>query len=659
MDRSLGTARRDARAFEPASAWAVRARGLTKRFGSLRALDAIDLNVRRGELFGLIGPDGVGKSTLLKAVAGVMRFEGELEVLGRDMRLERQAEDAKADIGFMPQGLGLNLYPELSIDENLDYLAELRLIAPALRDASKARLFAMTRLEQVRARAASALSGGMKQKVALCGALIGEPKLLLLDEPTNGVDPVSRRDFWDILIDLVVRRGLTAVVSTSYLDEAERFERVAFMFAGRMISIGTPAEIRSSVEVSVHGFEPPEIKSAMTALDAAGLHFERAGSRLRVAISASNGRMIEAAAARLGPEVPLEDPRARLDDVFAACVAAERGPLRPYRPFPADGAEAVGPRLGEAPVEVAALTRRFGSVVAVDSVSFSIKRGEIFGLLGPNGSGKTTIIRTICGLLPPTSGQARVAGLNVARAGSRLRQRIGYMSQFFSLYRELSVLENLNLYAAIYGVSGRRRRVRTQWVLDQADLRDREHEYAGNLPVGERQRLALGCAVLHEPEVLFLDEPTSGVDPVARDLFWRIIRDLATARGVTVLVSTHYLSEAENCDRIALLDAGHLVAVDSPSRLRETAAAHRGTMLVLYAERYREALQVLLDSGFEATLFGTDIHVITSDPAATAARIQATLASAGLSAGIQTATLSLEDAFIALVETAREGGRRK
>jgi drug efflux transport system ATP-binding protein len=659
MDRPLAAARRDEPGAEPAPAWAVRARGLTKRFGGLRALDAIDLGVRRGELFGLIGPDGVGKSTLLKAVAGVMRFEGELEVLGRDMRIERQTEDAKAEIGFMPQGLGLNLYPELSIDENLDYLAELRLIAPALRDASKARLFAMTRLEKVRGRAASALSGGMKQKVALCGALIGEPKLLLLDEPTNGVDPVSRRDFWDILIDLVVRRGLTAVVATSYLDEAERFERLAFMFGGRIVAIGTPAEIRSSVDVSVHGFEPADIKAAMASLDAAGLHFERAANRLRVAVGAEDRRIFETTRACLGSEVVLDDARPRLDDAFAARVAAERGPLRAYQPFPADGAEAIGPRLGEAPVEVAALTRRFGSVVAVDNVSFRIRRGEIFGLLGPNGSGKTTIIRTICGLIPPTSGEARVAGLNVAGAGSRLRQRVGYMSQFFSLYRELSVLENLNLYAAIYGVSGRRGRARTQWVLDQADLRGREHEYAGNLPVGERQRLALGCAVLHEPEVLFLDEPTSGVDPVARDLFWRIIRDLATARGVTVLVTTHYISEAENCDRVALLDSGRLVAADSPSKLRETAVARRGTMLVLYAERYRETLQVLRDGGFEATLFGADIHVITPDPAATSERIQTTLAAAGLGARVRTAPLSLEDAFIALVETAREGGRRK
>lgn len=656
MDSSVATATDREDGPGQAHEWAVRARRLAKRFGKVCALDAIDLDIRRGEFFGLIGPDGVGKSTLLKALAGVMRFDGALEVLGRDMRRERRAESAKGEIGFMPQGLGLNLYPELSIDENLNYLADLRLMTPAAREASKARLLEITRLEPFRDRAARALSGGMKQKVGLCGALTGEPKFLVLDEPTTGVDPVSRRDFWDILTDLVVRQGITAIVATSYLDEAERFERVAFMFGGRIISIGTPAEVRSSVKVSVRGFEPPDIKSAMRALDAAGLHFERSGNRLRVAVGSGSESAIDAATAHLQPEVALESPMPTLDDVFAERVASERGPVRVYRPFPA---EAPRPALDESPVEATGLTRRFDSFTAVDNVSFKIGRGEIFGLLGPNGSGKTTIIRMICGLLAPSSGEARVAGFNVATAGARLRQRIGYMSQSFSLYRELSVLENLNLYAAIYGVSGRQRRERTDWVLDQADLRGREHEYAGRRPVGERQRLALGCAMLHEPEVLFLDEPTSGVDPVARDLFWRIIRDLSAARGVTVLVSTHYLAEAENCDRIALLDAGRLLALDSPSNLREKAAQRGGTLLVVEAERYREAARVLRDGGFEATLFGTDIHIVTHEPDAVTGRIESALSASGLSAKVKVGVLSLEDAFIELVETAREDGHRE
>ncbi len=538
---------------------AVCARGVARHFGNAVALAGIDLEVARGEFFGVIGPDGVGKSSLLKAIAGLIRADGELEVFENDMRLEASAERAKARIGFMPQGLGLNLYPELSIDENLDYLAELRQLPAGVRAESKERLLAMTHLEPFRGRAAGKLSGGMKQKLALCGALIGEPELLVLDEPTTGVDPVSRRDFWDILTDLVIGRRLTAIVATSYLDEAERFERVAFMFGGRIISIGTPDQMRSSVEVRVREFVPHDIKAAMKALDAAGVHFHRNGLRLRVALRPGQQSIVEDSRDRIVPEVPPEDPAAALDDIFAARVAGERGPAPPYLPFPST---APGRSGGAAPVEVVSLTRRFDSFTAVDAVSFALERGEIFGLLGPNGSGKTTIIKMICGLLRPSAGRARVMGFDVSDANPAIRRHLGYMSQIFSLYRELSVMENLSLYAAMYGVTGADRRGRIEWVLEQAGLRGRERERAGRLPVGERQRLALGCAILHGPGIVFLDEPTSGVDPVARDLFWRIIRDLSAAQRVTILVSTHYLAEAENCDRIALLHAGRLIAVE-------------------------------------------------------------------------------------------------
>ncbi len=632
---------------------AVRACDLARHFGNTVALAGINLEVPRGEFFGLIGPDGVGKSSLLKAIAGLIRVDGELKVLGNDMRFEAGAERAKARIGFMPQGLGLNLYPELSIDENLDYLAELRQLSAALLAASKARLLAMTHLEPFRNRAAGDLSGGMRQKLGLCGALIGEPELLVLDEPTTGVDPVSRRDFWDILTDLVVGRGLTAIVATSYLDEAERFERVAFMFGGRIISIGTPEQIRSSVQVRVREFMPREMKAAMTVLDAAGVHFRRNGIRLRVAVRAGQQAIVDGSLDRLAPEVAPEDPAAALDDIFAARVAGQRGPAPPYLRFPSTAASAP---IAAAPVEVTSLTRRFDSFTAVNAVSFALERGEIFGLLGPNGSGKTTIIKMICGLLRPSSGQARIMGINVNGAGPAIRRHIGYMSQVFSLYRELSVMENLNLYAAMYGVIGAEGRERIEWVLDQAGLRGRERERAGRLPVGERQRLALGCAILHGPGIVFLDEPTSGVDPIARDLFWRIIRDLSAASGVTILVSTHHLTEAENCDRIALLDAGRLVAADSPLKIREQAASRCGALLVISAERYREALATLRAAGFSATFFGRDIHVIAPDAAATTEAVTARLGVAGLRARIRETALTLEDAFIELVQAARDEG---
>ncbi|MFI5395996.1 MAG: ATP-binding cassette domain-containing protein [Candidatus Binatia bacterium] len=628
---------------------AVRARDVTKRFGATPALAGLSLDIPRGQFFGLIGPDGAGKSTLLKAIAGVLRVDGDLVVLGEAMQSAAAAERAKARIGFMPQGLGLNLYPELTIDENLDYLANLRLLPARAREASKRRLLAMTQLEPFRDRPAGTLSGGMKQKLSLCGALIGEPELLVLDEPTTGVDPISRRDFWDILAALVIDCGLTAVVATSYLDEAERFERVAFLCAGRVLALGTPAEIRASGAVRVREFQPADLGHAMAALDRAGLHFKRSRDRLRVVTRAEEEPPLAEIVPQLAPEVPVEDSRVSLDDVFAARVAAERGTGAAYRPFPAGDAE----RPAEMPVVVSGLTRRFGAFIAVDHVDFALQRGEVFGLLGPNGSGKTTIIRMICGLLPPTEGSARVAGLDVAVGGRALRARIGYMSQLFSLYRDLSVAENLALYAAIYGVKGRARAARIDWVIEQGDLRGIQRARAGSLPPGERQRLALGCAVLHAPEILFLDEPTAGVDPIARDRFWCIIRDLASSHGVTILVSTHYLGEAEGCDRMALLDGGRLVALGSPAAVRDTAAARRGNPLIVEAERYREALKVLREAGLAAKLFGCDLHVLTLDPVATTRHIERILATAGLAARVRLGAISLEDAFIEHVEAAR------
>jgi len=315
----------------------------------------------------------------------------------------------------------------------------------------------MTRLEAFRDRAAGKLSGGMKQKLGLCGALIGEPELLVLDEPTTGVDPISRREFWDILTDLVLERGLTAIVATSYLDEAERFERVALLCGGKIISIGSPAEVRGSVNVKLREFKPVAARAAMSALDSVGLHLTRTGDRLRLATRSEDEQLLASVSESLGPEVSPSDPRPSLNDIFAARIAAERGSAGPYRRFPVK--ETVE-RSDAVPVEVAGVTKQFGSFTAVNDVSFSLRRGEVFGLLGPNGGGKTTIIKTICGLIAPSRGWARVAGLDVASAGRALRQRIGYMSQLFSLYGDLTVKENLRLYSAIYGVRGEEYRTR-------------------------------------------------------------------------------------------------------------------------------------------------------------------------------------------------------
>jgi len=632
---------------------AVSARNLRKSYGRNIALDSINLEIRRGEFFGLIGPDAVGKSTLLKAIAGVLHVAGDLSIFGVEAASAAGAERAKTRIGFMPQGIGLNLYPELSIDENLDYLAELRLLPSALRLESKARLLAMTQLTPFRDRAAGKLSGGMKQKLGLCGALIGEPDLIVLDEPTTGVDPVSRRDFWDILTQLVIERGITAIVSTSYLDEAERFERLAFMYGGRFLGLGASDEVRHSVVVTPREFEPAAMKTATAVLDSASLHFRRISRRIRIAPRPADEADLATVAAQLAPETKPADPRPSLDDIFAASIASVRGERQRYAQFPRDSGSGA---LGGTPIEIASLTKRFGDFTAVDRVSFSIARGEIFGLLGPNGSGKTTIIKMICGLLAPDEGRAQVAGLDVASSGRMLRRRIGYMSQLFSLYGDLTVSENLKLYGAIYDVDRARLVSRTEWVLDQADLRGRERELAAKLPLGERQRLALGCAVLHAPQVLILDEPTSGVDPIARDSFWRIIRDLAANCGVTILVSTHYLSEADGCDRVALLDAGRLIALGAPSEIRELAAARRGNPVIVETAEYRAALHILRAHGLPATLFGRDIHVLTLHPEEIAHRIETILTAAGIGAQLRRDTISFEDAFIEMVESSRKVG---
>ncbi|OGU23592.1 MAG: ABC transporter ATP-binding protein [Geobacteraceae bacterium GWF2_54_21] len=480
---------------------AVVINNLSKRFGSLTAVDGLTLSVARGELFGLVGSDGAGKTTTLRMLSGVMdASDGELRVLGCS------GDDLTAvqeHIGYMSQRFGL--YPDLSVAENIRFYADLFGVESTERKARTERLLAFSGLAPFEGRLAGRLSGGMKQKLGLCCALIHKPELLLLDEPTNGVDPVSRRDFWKILTDLKTE-GVTIVVATAYLDEAARCDRVGLLHNGQLIACGTPAELTGNDAVSLDDLVIGKIGG--------------------------------------DPSAPL---RVReLNEIPRRLVSGVEPPA----------------------VSLNQLTKRFGDFTAVDRVSLTVPRGQIFGFLGPNGAGKSTTIRMLCGILTPTSGAGRVAGFDITSQPELIKENIGYMSQRFSLYEDLTVEENIAFYAGVYRLPAAKRRERTEWVIEMAGLTDRRSSNAGQLSGGWRQRLALGCAILHEPPIVFLDEPTSGVDPLSRRKFWELIYSLAEG-GVTVFVTTHYMDEAENCDRLALIYRGELIAVGTPLELKQ------------------------------------------------------------------------------------------
>lgn len=482
---------------------AIEISNLTKRFGELVAVESLSLSIPRGELFGLVGSDGAGKTTTLRMLTGVLDpSEGSSTVMGCSCR---NLDPVRSHIGYMSQRFGL--YPDLTVMENIRFHADIFGVPKAEWSQRAERLLAMSGLSDFTRRRAGALSGGMKQKLGLCCALIHTPRILFLDEPTNGVDPVSRRDFWRIL-NLLQGEGVTIVVATAYLDEAERCNRVGFMHHGRLLACDTPENLRRLSDIFT---ESPTLEDAFIKVMGSG-----ADTALR-----------------------------RRD-------ASEMSLLPPA-------------------VLLTGLTRRFGDFTAVDAINLKVSKGEIFGFLGPNGAGKSTTIRMLCGILEPTSGSGMVAGFDVATQAERIKENIGYMSQKFSLYEELTVEENISFYGGIYRIPSRQLAERADWVIGMAGLEERRRSRAGELSAGWRQRLALGCALLHRPPIIFLDEPTAGVDPLNRRRFWQLIHQLAS-EGVTVFVTTHYMDEAEYCDRLALIYRGELVAVGTPEELKRERA---------------------------------------------------------------------------------------
>ncbi len=540
--------------------------GLAKRFhGETReALQPLTASLPAGLFLGLVGPDGAGKTTLLRLIAGLLKpTAGRVTIAGLDPT--KDSARTREIVGYMPQKFGL--YEDLSVIENLTLHADLRQVVGDARTKSFADLLRFTDLDRFQSRRAGALSGGMKQKLGLACALLAKPKLLLLDEPSVGVDPISRRELWRMVQDLVAE-GMAVIWSTAYLDEAEHCQSVLLLNHGELLFSGPPGELTQRAHdrtFRLTGLVGQRRRTLAKLLDDAHVSdgvIEGAALRVVLREGAKQDDLRP-----LLPDSAVIDPVApRFEDAFIDLLGGGPG-----------GTSVLATRMAEKQpdqnqpmVEARHLTKRFGDFVATSDVSFTIRPGEIFGLLGPNGAGKSTTFKMMCGLLRPTDGEALVTGLSLEHAGGRARQRIGYMAQKFSLYGSLSVGQNLDFFAGVYGLTGPAKRDRIKLMVELFELEPRLNASPDSLPLGFKQRLALACAVMHEPDILFLDEPTSGVDPVTRREFWTHIYGL-TAKGVTIMVTTHFMDEAEYCDRIGLISHGELIALGPPDDLKKNA----------------------------------------------------------------------------------------
>ena len=631
---------------------AIQVRALTKRYGDVEAVRGIDLEVQTGEIFGLIGPDGAGKTSTFQILGGVMEAtSGVAELLGQPARA------ARVRVGYLTQAF--SLYPDLSVAENLRYVGELRRVVARDIEQRGHRYLTMFGMERFTDRLAGRLSGGMKQKLALTCALVAEPRVLLLDEPTTGVDPVSRREFWDALAQLS-SQGITIVLATPYLDEAERCHRVALMHEGRIHRTGTPAELRQGLGLQRLEVRAADLRRAATMLaERDGIvDVQRFGDRLDVMVrdvQAGERAVREALAAGRLAVHGVRAATPTLENTFVALLRGLQGETRaPEFPgrrdaVPPDTTVAIGAR---------GLGKRFGAFEAVKGIDLEVRYGEVYGLLGANGAGKTTTIKMLCGLLEPSAGDVRLAGKVGELRSESVRQQVGYMSQKFSLYDDLTIDENLDFFAGVYRVSSERREARKRWVLAFAGLEGRGRQLTGSLPGGWKQRVAFGAAIMHEPRVLFLDEPTSGVDPIARRAFWAMINQLAD-QGTAVLVTTHYLEEAEQCNRLGFMVAGELVAEGTPSGVK---AAQGGRVLEIRSDGSQRAVALLKAEmePWRVSLFGDRFHVIVDgDAQAAARRLETRLARDGIRVLETTEQdYSLEDVFIVIAEKgARADGR--
>jgi ABC-2 type transport system ATP-binding protein len=633
---------------------AIRASQLWKRYGDVEAVRGIELEVGDGEIFGLIGPDGAGKTSTFQILAGVMEASGGVaEIFGQPARA------ARSETGYLTQAF--SLYPDLTVFENIRYIGDLRRVAPreiAERSQHYLQMFDMDRFSD---RLAGKLSGGMKQKLALTCALVPQPRVLLLDEPTTGVDPVSRREFWDALAHLAAD-GLTILVATPYMDEAERCHRVALMYEGVIQQMGAPAELRGGLDAKRLELRTADLAEAERVLSQSSgtgeeiFDVQRFGDRLDLLVHHPDvakriaDEKLKSAGLAIG-EVQVDEPT--LENVFVAKLRS-LGQSVHQAPFP--GHHSHQDLRGQVAIGATNITRQFEKFTAVKNLNLKIQYGEIYGLLGANGAGKTTTIRMLCGLLDPTQGDVQLAGAHDPRS-SAVRQRVGYMSQKFSLYDDLSIQENLNFFAGVYGVPERERNEKIRWVLSFSGLEGKQDQVTGSLPGGWKQRVAFGAAILHEPSVLFLDEPTSGVDPLARRAFWTMINRLADA-GTAILVTTHYLEESEQCNRLGMMAAGELVAEGSPTEIKSRQTGHLLEVVVDQPQRAADLLKKDTER-WRVSLFGDRLHVITDEDVARGEKSTTEkLQSNGIRVmQIREGRFSMEDVFIGVVEKARQQGK--
>ena len=628
----------------PDQAVVVDAKSLSKSYGSLKALDDVSFQVKTGEIFGFIGADGAGKTTAFRIIGGVLAHgSGEIEVLGTTPR------DARPRVGYLTQPF--SLYLDLSVDENLGYAGGLREVSDADFAARRERYFKLFDLDRFTDRLAGRLSGGMKQKLALTSALIADPALLLLDEPTTGVDPVTRRDFWDALTSLA-GTGMTIIVATPYLDEAERCHRVALMERGKIYDIDSPARFRSKMgvtrlEVKV---EPLAKAEGVLAASPEVEDVQRFGDRLDVMAPRPDDaekelhQRAEAAGLKI-TEIHRSQPT--LENAFVGQLRKMRG-SNPTPQFPK-----ASPAVNQKDVVIGAkdLNKIFGKFQAVKNFQLEIRNGDIYGLLGANGAGKTTSIKIICGLIDPTSGSVTLLGKSKGLRSASIRSRIGYMSQKFALYDDITIGENLDFYARLYGVDDSVREERKKWVLAAAELSGEAGMLTASLPGGWKQRVAFGAAVMHEPAAIFLDEPTSGVDPLARRAMWRMINELAD-RGAGIVVVTHYLEEAEQCNQLGFMVAGEIISQGSPSEVKGRMKGSLYEMEVDHPDRALGALKKTFGAS-RVSLFGDRLHVVI-EREDHKTQAMSLLNEAGVNVkSHKNIPFSLEDVFISLIESRR------
>ncbi len=625
----------------------IHVEGLWKQYGNFPAVKGINFIVDRGEIFGLIGPDGAGKTTTFNILAGVMEAtSGSIEVLGHFPR------EVRLQTGYLTQKF--SLYSDLSIAENIAYNARVRRVPESQFQSRAQELLHRVGLNPFKNRLASQLSGGMKQKLALCCALVSNPKVLLLDEPTTGVDPVSRREFWDLLAS-VAAEGVTIVTATPYLDEAERCHRIALMYDGEIQQMGTVSQLRESLGLVRLEVRCDDVLEAETVLREAITQKENTladvqsfGDRIDILTTDSNAGKEETQQYLEHSQITvnrIETNEPTLENVFVSNLRTSQSDP-PFIPFPRH-------RNGKTDADIAIgaynLQKNFGDFQAVKGVDLEVKYGEIYGLLGANGAGKTTMIKMLCGLLPASGGDMILAGQRENIYSSETRSRIGYMSQKFTLYDDLTIIQNLRFYCGVYGVPNKLRSEKIDWVLKTCGLEGQENTLTGTLPGGWKQRVAFGASVMHEPEILFLDEPTSGVDPLARRQFWRLIRDLAQQR-TAILVTTHYLEEAENCNRMGFMVAGEVVTQGSPTQIK----AEQPGQLVEIKTNNVEATAKTLKSNFDSwrvVIFGDRVHLVLDNVEENWSQVEQRLEEANLT--LYTHRLipfSLEDAFIGIVQ---------